>query len=53
MTAKKFLQDKYPEMRGDKWNSHEVIDDNWVVKMMEDYHKYKTSEKAKKANLKL
>ncbi len=37
MTPKEFLQNKYPEMRGNKWNSNEIIDDNWIAKMMQEY----------------
>ena len=36
-TAKEFLQNKYPQMRGEKWNSHAIIDDNWTAQMMEEY----------------
>lgn len=39
MTAKDYLQKKYPQMRGDKWNSHDVIDDNWVAQMMTEFAK--------------
>jgi hypothetical protein len=37
MTPKEFLQAKYPQMRGDNWNIHEIIDDNWVAQMMQEY----------------
>lgn len=36
-TAKEFLQNKYPQMRGEKWNSNEVINDEWIAQMMEEY----------------
>ena len=39
MTAKEFLQNKYPSMK-DHWNEHEVINDNSVAEMMEEYPKY-------------
>ena len=37
MTPKEFLQNKYPQMRGGKWDSNETIDDNWVAQMMQEY----------------
>ncbi|MGK0446546.1 MAG: hypothetical protein ACJA2M_000315 [Polaribacter sp.] len=37
MSAKKFLQDKYPQMRGDKWDSHETINDDWITIQMQEY----------------
>ena len=39
MTAKEFLIQKYPEM-DENWNKHEVIDDNWVAAMMEEYTRH-------------
>lgn len=36
-TAKEFLQNKYPQMRGEKWNSNEVINDEWIAQMIEEY----------------
>ena len=39
--AKKWLQNKYPYMKN-HWNEHEHIDDNWVAKQMEQYHKEQT-----------
>ena len=32
--AKKFLQKKYPQMRGYKWDSNPNINDNWIAEMM-------------------
>lgn len=38
MTAKEFLQKKYPnQLGGDKWNSHQAINDEWVAQMMQEY----------------
>ena len=37
ISAKEYLQNKYPSMRGNKWNNHEIIDDDWVSQMMEEY----------------
>jgi hypothetical protein len=37
MTAREYLENKYPQMRGDKWNTHDVIDDNWVAQMMTEF----------------
>lgn len=37
MTAKEYLQNKYPQMRNHLWNSNPHIDDDWVANMMEEY----------------
>lgn len=39
MKAKEYLQEKYPQLRGKNWNSHSVINDDWVAEMMEAYAK--------------
>lgn len=36
MKAKEYLQNKYPSMRGERWNSTN-IDDEWVASMMEAF----------------
>jgi len=36
-TAKKYLQDKYPQMRGHLWNSNPNINDEWLAEIMEEY----------------
>lgn len=43
MNAKEFLIQKYPEM-DENWNKHEVIDDNWVAAMMEEYAEAKAGQ---------
>ena len=42
-TAKEYLQNKYPSMRGDRWNITD-IDDNWVAQMMEEYRNQPQAE---------
>lgn len=37
MTAREFLENKYPQMRGEKWNSDPSIDDNWIAQMMTEF----------------
>ena len=39
-----YLENKYPQMRGDKWNTHDVINDNWVAEMMTEYAEAKAKE---------
>lgn len=34
LSAQEFLQGKYPQMRGEKWNSNENINDNWIAEML-------------------
>ena len=46
-TAKEYLQKKYPSMRGYRWNITD-IDDEWVAKQMEDYHKAMTKKELKR-----
>jgi hypothetical protein len=41
MTAREYLEKKYPQMSGDKWNTHDVIDDNWVAQMMTEFAEMK------------
>ena len=36
-TAKEYLQDKYPQMRGHLWNSNPNINDEWLAEIMEEY----------------
>jgi len=36
-TAKEYLQDKYPQMSGAKWNSNPNINDEWIALTMEEY----------------
>ena len=43
LSAQEFLQGKYPQMRGEKWNSNENINDNWIAEMMEEYASQQTS----------
>ncbi len=43
LSAQEFLQGKYPQMRGEKWNSNENINDNWIAEMMEEYASRQTS----------
>lgn len=35
--AKKYLQNKYPQMRGVLWNSNPNINDDWIATVMEEY----------------
>lgn len=44
MTAKEYLQSKYPQMAGEKWNSNPHIDDDWVAGMMAEYAEKKNPE---------
>ena len=44
MTAREYLENKYTQMRGDKWNTHDVINDNWVAEMMTEYAEAKAKE---------
>ena len=43
MSAKKWLQSKYPYMMN-HWNENEHIDDNWIAKQMEQYHREQIRE---------
>ena len=46
ITAKDFLQNKYPQLRGHFWNSNPNIDDNWVAQMMDEYSESLRAENA-------
>jgi hypothetical protein len=35
-TPKEYLQEKYPVMK-EHWDEHEIIDDEWVAQMMQEY----------------
>ena len=48
ISAQKWLQKKYPSMRGWRWNSTN-IDDEWVAKQMEQYHKERLPGELEKA----
>tara|TARA_R110000764_G_scaffold2358_1_gene9952 strand:+ start:1058 stop:1300 length:243 start_codon:yes stop_codon:yes gene_type:complete len=48
MTPKEFLQKKYPQMRGDKWDSNEIINDNWIAQMMKEYKDLRVIEELQK-----
>ncbi|NLE03123.1 MAG: hypothetical protein GX640_24900 [Fibrobacter sp.] len=37
ITAKEYLQNKYPQMRGHLWNSNELINDDWIAEMMDEF----------------
>ncbi len=37
MTAREYLENKYPQMRGHLWNTNPDIDDDWVAEMMTEY----------------
>jgi len=43
-TAKEFLQNKYPQMRGHLWNSNPNINDEWVAEIMEEYASEQTAK---------
>lgn len=48
ITAKEYLQNKYPQMRGHLWNSNEHINDDWIAEMMEGFatiHAQRIAEK--------
>jgi hypothetical protein len=48
ITAKEYLQNKYPQMRGHLWNSNELINDDWIAEMMDDFatlHAQKIADK--------
>lgn len=47
-TGKDYLQKKYPEMKGDKWNTHEVINDNWIAEQMDEYVEYRLKAQEEK-----
>jgi len=55
-TAKQFLQNKYPEMRGENWNITD-IDDNWIAEQMELFANERANavlqEAAEKARLRM
>ena len=50
MTAKEFLQEKYPSMRGNNWNRTN-IDDDWVAEMMTEYKNLTTSDVVQQSEL--
>lgn len=43
MTAKEFLQERYPDLRDNNWNNNPYIGNNWVARMMEEYVDHITS----------
>jgi hypothetical protein len=48
ITAKEYLQNKYPQMRGHLWNSNELINDDWIAEMMDEFatlHAQKIADK--------
>lgn len=47
MTAREYLENKYPQMRGDKWNTHDVIDDNRIAQMMTEFSDLRAKEAVK------